>query len=258
MKNNTSFRNGSGRMQGFPSPVGFMSSTRSRHRAFTLIELLTVVAIIGILSAITLAALGSVRQTARRAQNVAKLRTLGMACHLYANDNKGKMPVVVINSSGDAQQTEGVNLFSNRQDLLRILGEGFPGGSGAGYVPNADVFYGPFTPPLEEGRTPGQLKATSNVGFRISYCFYSLPASGTAIEPDLFNDRNDANYVRTTPLLADPTSASKIQDTGFTDTKAAVVRLDGSVTVFPLSRFTGFGSYDTIRVLAGLKQPTSP
>ncbi|MDR1283351.1 MAG: type II secretion system GspH family protein [Opitutaceae bacterium] len=238
MKNNISSRNGSGRM-----------------RAFTLIELLTVVAIIGILSAITLAALGSVRQTARRAQNVAKLRTLGMACHLYANDHKGKMPVIVINNSGETK-TEGINLFSNRQDLLRILGDGWPGGGGAGYVPNADVFYGPFTPPLDEGRTPGQLKpmsGTSTVGFRISYYFYSLPASAGAIEPGLLNDRNDADYLRTSPLLSDPTGASTIQDTGFTDTKAAVVRLDGSVTVFPLSRFTGLGSHDKIRIFAGLK-----
>jgi prepilin-type N-terminal cleavage/methylation domain-containing protein/prepilin-type processing-associated H-X9-DG protein len=68
--------------------------TRSPRRlpsaAFTLIELLTVIAIIGVLAAIIIPVTGKVRATARNAQCVAKLRDWGRAIMLYANDNKGR------------------------------------------------------------------------------------------------------------------------------------------------------------------------
>ncbi|WP_052362249.1 type II secretion system protein [Geminisphaera colitermitum] len=62
------------------------------HRAFTLIELLTVIAIIGILAAIIIPTVGKVRKTAARAEGTAVLRGVGQNILLYANDNKGKLP----------------------------------------------------------------------------------------------------------------------------------------------------------------------
>lgn len=70
-----------------------MKTFRPTHRAsaaFTLIELLTVIAIIGILAAIIIPVTGKVRATARNAQCVSRLRDWGGAIHLYANDSKGK------------------------------------------------------------------------------------------------------------------------------------------------------------------------
>jgi prepilin-type N-terminal cleavage/methylation domain-containing protein/prepilin-type processing-associated H-X9-DG protein len=67
--------------------------TLSPHvQAFTLVELLTVVAIIGILSAITLTAVSQVREQAKAIQCAANLRSLGVAFHLFANDNEGRIP----------------------------------------------------------------------------------------------------------------------------------------------------------------------
>lgn len=55
-------------------------------KAFTLIELLTVIAIIGILAAILIPVVGAVRDSARNAQCISNLRQLGLASSLFEND----------------------------------------------------------------------------------------------------------------------------------------------------------------------------
>jgi prepilin-type N-terminal cleavage/methylation domain-containing protein/prepilin-type processing-associated H-X9-DG protein len=65
---------------------------RSRSRAFTLIELLTVIAIIGVLAAIIIGSVSKVRDAARRSTCVSNLRQIGTAFPLYAADNRGLYP----------------------------------------------------------------------------------------------------------------------------------------------------------------------
>lgn len=66
---------------------------RRAPRAFTLIELLTVIAIIGILAAIIIPVVGSVRQKARMTTSMSNLRQLGSAMQIFVNDNKQTLPV---------------------------------------------------------------------------------------------------------------------------------------------------------------------
>lgn len=66
----------------------------SRRRAFTLIELLTVIAIIGILAAIIIPVTAKVRESARRTDCASNLRQIGSALFLYAADNGNKLPPV--------------------------------------------------------------------------------------------------------------------------------------------------------------------
>lgn len=60
---------------------------RSRSRAFTLIELLAVIAIIGVLAAIVIGSISKIRDAARRSTCTSNLRQIGAAFPLYAADN---------------------------------------------------------------------------------------------------------------------------------------------------------------------------
>lgn len=57
-----------------------------------MIELLTVIAIIGILAAIVIPTVGSVREKAQRAVDANNLREILKAAQLYADDNHGRLP----------------------------------------------------------------------------------------------------------------------------------------------------------------------
>ena len=66
---------------------------RSGGGGFTLIELLVVIAIISILAALLMPALTRVRELGRRAVCVNHLRQIGLALHMYANEN-GQYPPI--------------------------------------------------------------------------------------------------------------------------------------------------------------------
>lgn len=63
-----------------------------QQRGFSLVELLTVIAVIAILGAIVIPVISGMRQAAEQTTSASNMRQLGLAIHLYANDNHGKMP----------------------------------------------------------------------------------------------------------------------------------------------------------------------
>ncbi len=61
--------------------------------AFTLVELLTVIAIIGVLAAILIPTVAKMRKTAHAAGCTVALRQIGAATALFAGEHKGKAPI---------------------------------------------------------------------------------------------------------------------------------------------------------------------
>ena len=70
-------------------PCPLFCSRACRRRAFTLIELLAVLAVIGILAALLIPAAGRVKGKANATKCQSNLRQLMMATTLYQNDHKG-------------------------------------------------------------------------------------------------------------------------------------------------------------------------
>ena len=73
---------------------------RKKNRAalgFTLVELLTVIAIIGILITVLIPTIGKVRETARRTVDASNIRQVGHAALIYASNNRERLPSTTLN-----------------------------------------------------------------------------------------------------------------------------------------------------------------
>lgn len=94
---------------------------RRRSPAFSLVELLVAIAIVGILAGLVFNAAAATRARGKTLVCQSNLRQLGLALRLYESDNKGRLP-----SSGHLRAADGTSL-SWINTLAAYLGPGFIG-----------------------------------------------------------------------------------------------------------------------------------
>jgi prepilin-type N-terminal cleavage/methylation domain-containing protein len=117
-----------------------------RRRAFTLVELLVVIGIIAILIAILLPALQKAREQARIVACASNMRQIGLAMHMYANDNKGWMPPIYKSPTAnppDFRPIVSTTGAANANALGHLLPHPWNPGANTKYLNNPDVFFCP-------------------------------------------------------------------------------------------------------------------
>ncbi|HEY9250367.1 MAG TPA: prepilin-type N-terminal cleavage/methylation domain-containing protein [Rariglobus sp.] len=109
-------------------------------RGFTLVELLAVVAILGILAGLVIGVIGRAKETANSAKCASNLHQIGIGLLAYASDHKG---MITGRSYAEEFKPDGTSTFSH---WYRRLGRG-------GYVDKSNqlgdspIFYCPSFPP---------------------------------------------------------------------------------------------------------------
>ena len=94
---------------------------RSVH-AFSLIELLVVILLVGVIAAIVLPALAKSRQKAMAAESLAYSRAIGAAFKQYANDHDGALvPVNPVGKNAKANWAQELNQYDQANHRLSLI-----------------------------------------------------------------------------------------------------------------------------------------
>ena len=108
-----------------PWPIPNRPETEPKTRAFTLIELLIVVAIIGIMAGLLLPALSGAKARARQVKCLNNLRQTSLGLRLWAHDNGEKYPWQIAatagGSAGSADWGDNFRACSNELSTPHIL-----------------------------------------------------------------------------------------------------------------------------------------
>lgn len=142
--------------------ISFFSARSAARRAFTLVELLTVIAIIAVLAALLFPVFLTARGKAREAGCLSNLRQLGLAFSMYAQDHDGLYPFAI--DPADRYTPQIWNGFPEFQALL----------------PHMDMLHEALQPYV---RSKQLFRCPADTGFEIEdFTGLYLPALPTSFE----------------------------------------------------------------------------
>lgn len=174
-----------------------------RLPAFSLVELLVVLAVIGVLAALLLPALARSKDSAQRVKCVSNLHQFAMAMQLYWDDNDGKcFTTKTVPTNG------GVIHWCGWLDGTRPEGErpyDFSFGKLFPYVNCSDAR---LCPSLRAPSVPFKLKATNLVFFSYGYNAVALSPASPQLPPV---DLNHLRRLAETVLFADAAQVNDFQ-----------------------------------------------
>ena len=91
-----------------------------RKVGFTLVELLVVIAVIGILVSLLLPAIHAARSSARRTECFNHMRQIGIAIHNYTSAHKGNLPKVAHDEKKEDAWIYMLGPYMEEVDVIRI------------------------------------------------------------------------------------------------------------------------------------------
>lgn len=186
---------------------------RGPKHAFTVLELLIVVAVIAVLVSILIPTIAAAREAGRSAVCISNLRSAALACRMYADDYRGRSPALgqpyasAPNWALIVQAASGHDIDSDASPYSR---------SSVLVCPSANAFYhGIMT------RTYA-INATGHAG---------LAEPGAPADPNSYDDPNRPAFIEMervsrpddTPLFVDSAVASGISDGPPPDRTASVI-----------------------------------
>jgi type II secretory pathway pseudopilin PulG len=179
--------------------ISRLSHTGNRDEAFTVVELVIVISVIGILGALLLPAIARSKALATRTQCVNNLRHIGLSVRFYATDDQGRVPTF---ASDDPFWRIGLQPYlglppdPTKSDKIFICPNDpawftFPYSSWyfSSYVYNG-YYVGLGAPrlwwPLDGARAPSRTVLNAETGAKLeSFSFHETP-SGLGIGPPFF------------------------------------------------------------------------
>jgi len=116
-----------------------VNKRRKAAHAFTLVELLVVIAVIAILAALLLPAIGAAKSRARRTTCLNNLQQINTGVRLYSDESNDAAPAL----NPEAASTNIMNLYSGYRQLIKNYVGGIRGSSmlHTTFTCPADVFY---------------------------------------------------------------------------------------------------------------------